>query len=606
MNHVHASAPPASRALPARLRAAASPVLALALAALLGGCSLASQKPAPGAPMTTGAATAFYYLEYQSLLQQMQRTAQLSRTSPEAFARTLELQKAAAQALDMVIARESSPGLYMEKAFLFWNPEQAGEAVTILRQGAALYPGDFNLAAGLSNALTLEGNLSGAAEVLAAYLARNDNATIRERLGQLYVDTEQPEKALEVLRRIPAKDRSVDAQYQLARAEARMGQRKVAIESLKKLTKKNPNHLEAWVELAFQQELDKDYAAAVATYSQILGMAEGSEDIRQRIENGGGEGREDIRQRVVALWLKLNDPDKALQVAFASSGGKAFILQAALMFLNEGFTAQASTLLDVLSSTPPVPGEYFFYKAVIAHDGENNPGKALQFLDLVPESDPHYSQAMQFRVQLLLTMGREAEGLELLEKGKRLFPGQNRFPLLEAGFLMDKKRLAEARQVLEGALKNRPDDEELLYQYGAILDRAGDRGEALAVMQRIVDKNPEHADALNYIGYTLAEEGRELERALTLVKKADKLKPENGYIVDSLAWAYFRLGRVEEAWKQIQRATQLSGEDPTMWEHYGDIAKALGKREQARKGWRNALKFKHENPARIEQKLKGQ
>lgn len=581
-------------------------VAALALLSLLGACAPARPQLPPAQPMTPGASAAFYYLEYQSLLQQMQRAAQVSRTSPEAFARALELQKAAAGALDLVIAREPAPNLYMEKAFLFWNPEQAGEAVGILRQASGKYPDDFNVTAALSNAMTLEGDLSGAADVLAGFLSRNDNATIRERLGQLYVDTEQPEKALEVLKKIPAKERSLDTRFQLARAEARMGNRKSAIESLKKITRKKPDHLEAWVEMAFQQELDKDYASAVATYSHILDMAEGNEDIRQRIENGGGEGREDIRQRVVGLWLKLNDPDKALKAAFASSGGKAFILQAALLFLNEGFTAQASTLLDVLSSTPPVPGEYFFYKAVIANDGENNPAKALQFLDLVPESDPHYSQAMQFRIQLLFTMGREAEALDLLERGKRLFPGQNRFPLLEAGMLMDKKRLAEARQVLETALKARPDDEELLYQYGAVLDRAGDRETALKVMQRIVDANPEHADALNYIGYTLAEEGRELDRALSLVKKADKLKPENGYIVDSLAWANFRLGRLEEAWKHIQRATALSGEDPTMWEHYGDIAKALGKREQAKKGWRNALKFKHENPERIERKLKGQ
>ena len=92
---------------------------------------------------------------------------------------------------------------------------------------------------------------------------------------------------------------------------------------------------------------------------------------------------------MVGLWLKLNNPDKALNAALESSGNKAFVLAASLLFLNENYTAQASTLLDVLASQPPVPAEYFFYKAVIAQDGENNPDKALQFLDLVPESDPH-------------------------------------------------------------------------------------------------------------------------------------------------------------------------------------------------------------------------
>lgn len=581
------------------------PALA-ALAALALACSACgAMKPAqqPLAPLSAQAGVTYDYLAYQALLQQMNRTASLSRVSPEAFARTLELQKAAAAALDRVLAKDSSPSLYMDKAFLFWNQEQAGEARAILSRGLALHPDDYNLNAALANAYLLENNAAGAAGVLSAYLAGHENTQLRERLGQLLIDSDQAERGLEALRRIPQKDRSLEAQFQMARAEARLGRHKAAIAALKKLTAQNPEHLEAWVELAFQQEMDKDYAAAVGTYGQILKLGEEREDIRQRIENGGGEGREDIRLRVVGLQLKLNNPEKALETALASSGSKAFVLAASLLFLNENYSAQASTLLDVLATKPPVPGEYFFYKAVIAHDGEGNSEKALQFLDLVPEADAHYSQALQFRIQLLYSLGRENEALSLMEQGKRLFPGQSRFPLLQAGYLIEKKRLDEARGVLEEALKARPEDEDLLYQYGAVVDRAGDRKTAIAMMQRIVEKNPDHADALNYIGYSLVEEGRDLERALSLIRKADKLKPENGYIVDSLAWANFRLGRLEEAWKQIQRAVTLNKDDPTMWEHYGDIAKELGKADRAKKGYQNALKFKHEDPERIKKKL---
>ncbi len=579
--------------------------LVLVLLLLCAACAPARSASVRPQPMTPSAGTTYDYLEYQTLLQQMGRTAALSRTSPEAFARTLEYQKYAAQALDRVIARESAPSLYMDKAFLFWNPEQAGEARRILAQGLAKFPDDYNLNASLANTYLLENNLAEAAKVLADYLSRQENLTLRERLGQLYVDADQGDKALEVLKRIPPKDRSPEAQFQMARAEARLGHRGVAIAALKKLVKQDPNHLEAWVELAFQQELDKDYSSAVATYAKILELGATREDIRQRIENGGGEGREDIRLRVVGLLLKLNNPDKALETALAGSGSKAFVLAASLLFLNENYSAQASTLLDVLATQPPVPGEYFFYKAVIAHDGENNPQKALQFLDLVPEGDAHYGQALQFRIQLLYTLGREHEAVALMEQGKRLFPGQARFPLLQAGYLIEKKRLDEAKAVLEDALKDRPDDQDILYQYGAVVDRAGDRKAALEVMRRIVAMNPDHADALNYIGYTLVEEGRDMERALSLIKKADSLKPENGYIVDSLAWAYFRLGRLDEAWKHIQRAVTLSKDDPTMWEHYGDIAKQLGRADKAKKAYQNALKFQHENPERIKKKLGG-
>jgi len=591
--------------MPMSLPAARSLALLLALSLACAACAAARPAPARPAPASREASNTYDYLEFQALFQEMTRTGALSRTSPEAFARTLELQKAAAQAIDRVIAREPAPGLFMDKAFLYWNPEQAGEARAVLEGGLRQFPDDYNLNAAVANAFLLENRLPEAAQTISAYLSRNENTILRERLGQLYIDTDQPAKGLETLRKIPQKERSNDALFQMARAEARLGHRKAAIETLKKLTRKAPDFLEAWVELAFQQEMEKDYASALATYAQILALGETREDIRQRIENGGGEGREDIRLRVVGLELKLNNPDKALTVALEGSGSKAFVLSAALLFLSENYTAQASTLLDVLASTPPVPGEYFFYKAVIAHDGENNPRKALQFLDLVPQSDPHYSQALQFRIQLLYTLGREHEAVELMEQGKRLFPGQSRFPLLHAGYLIEKKRLPEAREVLEDALKARPEDEDLLYQFGAVLDRLGDRKTALSVMQRIVDKNPEHADALNYIGYTLVEEKRELERALSLIKKADRLKPDNGYIVDSLAWAYYRLGRLDEAWRQIQRAVALAQDDPTMWEHYGDIARDSGRRAQARKGYKAALKLKHEAPERVQKKLKG-
>ena len=591
--------------LPAARRLVPLLALGLALSLACAACGAARQAAPRPEPMSSAATSTFDYLQFQALFQEMARTAAFSRTSPEAFARTLELQKAAAQAIDRVIARESAPSLFMDKAFLYWNPEQAAEARAILEAGLSKYPEDSNLNSAVANAFLLENKLPEAAKVIDAYLSRHDNIVLRERLGQLFIDTDQPAKGLEVLRKIPAKERSNDAQYQIARAQARLNQRKAAIETLKKLTKVSPDYLEAWVELAFQQEMEKDYAAALGTYSQILALGEAREDIRLRIENGGGEGREDIRLRVVGLELKLNNPEKALTVALDGSGSKAFVLSAALLFLSENYTAQASTLLDVLASTPPVPGEYFFYKAVIAQDGENNPVKALQFLDLVPQSDAHYSQALQFRIQLLYSLGRESEAVALMEQGIRLFPGQSRFPLLRAGYLMEKKRVAEAREVLDAALKLRPDDEDLLYQYGAVLDRQGERKAALGVMQRIVDKNPEHADALNYIGYTLVEENRELERAFGLIKKADKLKPNNGYIVDSLAWANYRLGRLDEAWKQIQRSVSLAQDDPTMWEHYGDIARDVGQRAKAKKGYKNALKLKHESPERIKKKLKG-
>ena len=218
-----------------------NPALALVAVLFCAACApVRTSQSARPMPLTPAASATYDYLEYQALLQQMTRAAASARVSPEAFARTLDYQKAAAQALDRVIAKESAPSLYMDKAFLYWSPEQAGEARDILKTGLAKYPDDYNLNASLANAYLLENNIPEAAAALSSYLARHENPALRERLGQLYIDTDQAEKGLEVLRRIPSKERSTEAQFQIARGEARLGQRKAAIEYLKTEIREKP------------------------------------------------------------------------------------------------------------------------------------------------------------------------------------------------------------------------------------------------------------------------------------------------------------------------------------------------------------------------------
>ena len=110
--------------------------------------------------------------------------------------------------------------------------------------------------------------------------------------------------------------------------------------------------------------------------------------------------------------------------------------------------------------------------------------------------------------------------------------------------------------------------------------------------------------ALNYVGYTLAEENRDLERAVKLLVRADELSPNQSYIVDSLAWALFKSGRQEEALKEIRRAVKLGDQvDSSIWEHYGDIALRSGLKDEARKAYQKALDLKPANAEALRQRL---
>ena len=346
---------------------------------------------------------------------------------------------------------------------------------------------------------------------------------------------------------------------------------------------------EAMVELAYQYELAKDYVSAEKTYTSILNLSTPFPEARLRLIN---------------LNLKLNNPAKALEVTLNGPPEKSFILDAVLMFINDQFYAQGSTALDMLTSDGSIPAEFYFYKAVIANEGERDPNKALDFLNKVSSEDRLYPHALRFKAQLLSSMGKEKEALAIAIKGKELFPDGTIFYILESALLQSKKDYTGAENSLRQGLARLKGNPELTYELAMLYENMGKREQGLALMETVIQAHPDHANALNYVGYTLADEDRDLDRALVMVKKASSLDPENGYILDSVAWVYFKKKEYAKAWENIRYAVDIVEKDPTIWEHYGDIARAMGKKKEARKGYNHSLKLKSPNPNTVKGKLK--
>jgi len=110
---------------------------------------------------------------------------------------------------------------------------------------------------------------------------------------------------------------------------------------------------------------------------------------------------------------------------------------------------------------------------------------------------------------------------------------------------------------------------------------------------------------LNYLGYSLVEKQEKLEEALEMIERAVEARPDSGYIVDSLGWALYRLGRYEEAVGHMERAAELLPVDPIVNDHLGDVYWAVGRRTEARFQWNRALSFdpEPEEAERIRRKL---
>jgi len=560
----------------------------------LTGCA---QKRTPAAsstsahPLSPSAQISYDFLLYQDQLQRMQHHLADGERSTLTAEDVEELHTQAVNALDRLLVAVPSPGLYLEKAGLYWNhPDGTSRSRIILKEGLTKFPNDQMLTIFLANSYIIDDRTDAAIGVMDDYLIKKpDDIQARERLGQMLMDAGKDAEALDILKLIPADKRSADALYSMGRVQGNLGMRRAATASLTKAVAMDPGFTEALVELAYQYELAKDYVSAEKAYAHILTKNEAFPEARLRLIN---------------INLKLNNPAKALEVALNGPQTRSFILDAVLMFINDGFYAQGSTTLDMLTSDGSIPAEYYFYKAVIANEGENDPDTALEFLSKVSEGDRLYPHALRFKAQLLNAMGKEKEALAIAAKGKELFPDGVIFYILESALLQEKKDLVGAENALKQGLVRLKNNPELTYELAMFYENTGKREQALALMETVIRAHPDHTNALNYVGYTLAEENRDLNRALVLIEKASRLDPENGYILDSLAWVHFKTKNYAKAWENIRYAVDIVDKDPTIWEHYGDIARAMGKKKEARKGYTRSLKFKSLNPDAVKKKLK--
>ena len=104
--------------------------------------------------------------------------------------------------------------------------------------------------------------------------------------------------------------------------------------------------------------------------------------------------------------------------------------------------------------------------------------------------------------------------------------------------------------------------------------------------------NPNRADVLNYLGYSWVEKGQHLDQAVAMLEKARALRPMDGFIADSVGWAYFRLGRYQDAVRTLEEAVQLAPGAPDVNEHLGDAYWRAGRKIDARYQWQHALQLK--------------
>jgi len=141
----------------------------------------------------------------------------------------------------------------------------------------------------------------------------------------------------------------------------------------------------------------------------------------------------------------------------------------------------------------------------------------------------------------------------------------------------------------------------MLFALGATFEQSGRIDSAIATLERILKIDPDHHQALNYLGYTLADNGLRLEYARGLISQAVEMQPDNPAYLDSYGWVHYQLGNYEDAVEHLEAAVKLDN-DPVILDHLGDAYQSLGKMKDARRWWQEALDLQPDNDT-IREKL---
>jgi len=169
----------------------------------------------------------------------------------------------------------------------------------------------------------------------------------------------------------------------------------------------------------------------------------------------------------------------------------------------------------------------------------------------------------------------------------------------DAQLLRDAGDNAGAYAVLTQALVEFPDDPDLLYDVAMVAEKLDRLSVAEARLARLIELRPSSAQALNALGYTLVDRTPRIDEGLALIERALALAPDDPFILDSMGWAHFRLGKLDDAEKYLRRAL-AERPDPEIAAHLGEVLWVKGERVRAEEVWQSQLKEAPENPVLLE------
>ena len=203
--------------------------------------------------------------------------------------------------------------------------------------------------------------------------------------------------------------------------------------------------------------------------------------------------------------------------------------------------------------------------------------------------NPNDLRLTRLQAQALRRSGKGDQGLALLEGVVRQRADDPMAYVALAQGYAEAERGAEAVKVLQGAQSRFPSDNAIAFELASAFEKQKKPAEAEAAIRQVLERDPQNAPALNYLGYMLAERGERLDESVAVVTQALQIEPENGSYLDSLGWAYFKAQKLDLAEEHLRRAAGQLKLNSVIQDHYAEVLFKLGRYDEAIAAWTQAL-----------------
>ncbi|MBI3476849.1 MAG: tetratricopeptide repeat protein [Acidobacteria bacterium] len=467
-----------------------------------------------------------------------------------------------------------------------------GEFKTAIR----LQPGSEEAVTTLAYLYNELGDTTRATQVLAAVPDAAKSAKLYSALGFTYEQQKQYKNAIDAYKHAIELDRdNLDAIRGLAQNLLNDGQTDAALEQYKVIADANPEDAQTYVRIAEIYRKQGKYDTALENLKKAETMVQDSIEVPYNISAiYQAQGRFDEAAQVMKDLLKKSEKADPSTYTQAEKGNRTVFLERLGTVYRDQGNNQAA--IDV-------------FKQMIALGGEDNAERGYQQIidtwreakewqkatDAAKEASQKLPNSRDMKMVLAAQEADMGNPDPALKSVQSLLKGSadDRIVYITLAQMNTRlKRYPEAEQALDKAeqLATKQDDKEYVwFLRGSTYERQKRYAEAEVQFKKVIASDPQHAMALNYLGYMLADQNMKLDEAFSYIKRALDIDPTNGAYLDSIGWAYFRLGKFEMAEESLVKAAQKINTDPTVHDHLGDLYQKTGRLKQAAQNWERAL-----------------